>query len=351
MYGHLKRYMLCQIAVFIIAGCSSDTDMNTSHGGVEPVTFNLTATPLNITRANTYEDNSWSPNIEVAVKCTDDPSNVQLNQVKIYKTTDNDASGYKLIGSDVSNTFYWYSANLLSFQFWYPYSATMPTSMTVAADQRSSNVADADFDAYDLLYAEQENLSAATSTVASLSFFHQMPLMTINVTLDASVAGETLESVTLNCSDDIYCTCSAWTPVAANDDATSSNKEGADWGSLSNPTNTVTPRHMSAGKYICVLPPQVLPASTKLTFITRLADTSTRTYQLVEGFAGGLTLCAGNNHVINVTISRMEVTAKIIVNPWDPEGSGSALFGRISISEKTTVNDLNDADCTGTITF
>lgn len=351
MFGHLKKYVLCQLAVFIIVGCSSDMDINTNHGGIEPVTFNLTNTPLNMTRTNTYEDNAWATNIEVAVKCTADPSNVQLDLVKKYKTADNEASGYKLIGFDEANTFYWYSANLLSFQFWYPYSATMPTSMTVAADQRSSNVTDADFDAYDLLYAEQENLSAATSTVATLPFYHQMALMTINLTIDASIADETLESVTLNSTDDIYCTCSSWTPVTANDDATSSNKEGADWGSLSNPTNTITPRNISAGKYVCILPPQELPASTTLTFTTRLSDNSTRTYQLVGGFAGGLTLCAGNNHVINVTMSRMAITAKIVVNPWDSDGSGSALFGRISVSGRTTVNDLNDADCTGTITF
>ena len=353
MYRHLIKYVLCQLAVITVFGCSSDADINTGDGEKTPVTFNLAGTPLNVTRTTTHEDNSWAINLEVAVKCTEDqdPNNSQLNQVKKYVTADNDASGYKLVGSDEANTFFWFSSRLLSFQFWYPYSAAMPTSMTVAADQRNSQVTDAVFDAYDLLYAEQKEVTPAISTLATLPFYHQMSLMTLNVTIDGSVTDETLESVTLNSDGDIFLTCSSWTPVTANDDATSSAKEGAEWGTLSDAVHTITPRQLSGGKYVCILPPQDLPASTTLTFTTRLSDNSVRTYKLVGGFEGGLSLCAGNNHVINATVSRIGVTAKIVVTPWDPEGSGSALFGRIGLSERITVNDLNDADRTGIITF
>lgn len=307
------------LAVIATASCTGDTDEIVGGVGEKvPVTFNLTSAPITITRA-TYDDGAtWATGQEIAVKCTADGESINTNDVKKYVTADNGSGGIKLVGYDTSNTFYWLNKTVSkSFQLWYPYSATMPTSMTVAADQSSAT--DAAFASYDLLYAVSTGLTAATSNVATLAFYHQMSRLTVNVAFDASVTGETVSGITMGNSD-IKRTCTTWTPKAANDDASTGGLEGAEWGSLSD-ASTITLRSISATQYTCILPPQTV-ASTKLLTITTTGN-GTRTYILNDG----ITLCAGNHHTINVTLSRTGITVNTTVNTWNAtDYSGTVTF-------------------------
>lgn len=319
MYRRFLKYGLWLLAVVATASCTGDTDEIVGGVGEKvPVTFNLTPAHIAITRA-TYDDGAtWATGQEVAVKCTADGESLNLNDVKKYVTADNGSGGIKLEGYDTSNTFYWFNKSASkSFQLWYPYSSTMLTSKTVADDQ--SSVSASVFAGYDLLYAESTGLTAASSTVATLAFYHQMSRLTVNISFDASVTGETVSCITMG-NDDIKCTCTTWTPKAANDDATTGALEGAEWGSLSD-ASTITLRSVSATQYTCILPPQTVASTTLLTITT--TGNGTRTYILNDG----ITLCAGNHHTINVTLSRTGITVNTTVNTWNAtDYSGTVTF-------------------------
>ena len=319
MYRRLAKYGLSMLAILLIAGCSNDTDLETSVEERVPVVFELASKPLNCTRA-TYDNNStWSTGIDIAVKCTASSlGETTVGTVKNYVTADNGSGGIKLKGKGdaVANTFYWLLKNdSKSFCMWYPYSATMPTSLNVDADQRSSNNCnDQEFASYDLLYAEVINKTASNLPLAGpVNFYHQMARLSVHIAYVP--AGETVQSVQLG-ANNVAITASDWSPTAANDNAsTTSTNEGAGW-TLGTQGSTINLRATTAGTdYTCILPPQTIgTASTTLLTITTSRDTYT--------CKGTVKLCAGNHHTLNVTIEQ-EVQITATVTAWTDGGTTS----------------------------
>ena len=174
----LTKDMLWGVAAVLAAACSADAEVPVAADGRSPVTFSLGRSLTVGTRAaNHTVGNSWEVGDALGVKCTASGEAGQQGTVKQYVVADN-GGGLQLQGADAANTFWWLDkSDAKSFQLWYPYSAVMPTSMSVPADQGSV----ADLDAYDLLYAAVGSRTAANMPETSLAFYHQAARLTVNI--------------------------------------------------------------------------------------------------------------------------------------------------------------------------
>ena len=313
----MTKYGLGMLAILAIAGCSSDTDQETRVEERVPVTFQLAKSPISITRAatTTYGDGVWDTGMEVAVKCTQGTEG-DINLIKKYVTSNNGSGGFKLEGYNPLNTFYWLDkTDTKSFQFWYPYSAAMPTGMSVDKDQSDlNNCNDAEFASYDLLYAEVSGVKSSDMPVATLSFYHQMALLSVTITsISTEFSDEEVTEVKLG-NDDVAVTCSSWTPKASN---YTTSGTGAGWTvSNSDKINTVTLRKVSSTNYICILPPQTVgSASTILLSIktNKFTDHGSKYYTC----KGSIDLKAGNITEVEVSITPQEIKLNPTnIVPW-----------------------------------
>ena len=316
MYRRLLKYSLSTLAILLIAGCSYDTEINSSVEERVPVTFELATVPLSITRTTTCIDEVWSTGMEVSVKCTADGETNDLNKVKKYVTASNGGSGFKLSGDGSANTFYWLNRSAQkSFELWYPYSATKPTTFPVDFDQASNtnNLQD-----YDLLYASVSNLTASSSVVSSLSFYHQMSCLKVIVTEVPS--GEEVTGVTVGYNN--VAVTGTWTAAASN---YVSGTGGASWTIADgDKKNTIILKKIAASPvaYCCILPPQSFgDANTTLITITT-KETATPTNTHTYTCNGAITLYAGNLHTYSVNVA-MGLSFKTTVTAWPGSSDGN----------------------------
>ncbi len=314
MYRRFTKYGLSQLAVLAIVGCSSDIDVSTDGEVRVPVTFELASSPMAVSRADTYVDaGAWTDGESVAVS--------DGSSVKTYTVSANGSGGFKMEGSDAANTFYWLiKEEQKTFEAWYlkddaSYLSAKPTSMTVAADQTS-----ADLNTYDLLYANTGTLTAASATVATLSFYHQMARLTVSITKGTGATSETVQSVHLG-TGNVALTCSGWEPRASNYTTAGT---GAGW-TLGTQNQTVTMKQLSETEYTCILPPQTIGnGSTVLLTVVTYDSPNNRTYTCT----GSVTLNAGNHTTLNTTITRTGITIEPSITAWPASYSdtGSASF-------------------------
>jgi len=319
----LTKDMLWGVAAVLAAACSADAEVPASADGRSPVTFSLGRSLTVGTRAaNHTVGNSWEVGDALGVKCTASGEAGQQGTVKQYVVADN-GGGLQLQGADAANTFWWLDkSDAKSFQLWYPYSAVMPTSMSVPADQGSV----ADLDAYDLLYAAVGSRTAANMPETSLAFYHQAARLTVNiVSVDTGDDGETVTQVRLG-SDNVAVSATDWVPAASNYDSSTSSG-GAGW-TRGTQSATVTLHALSAGSYACILPPQDIGSegATLLTVTTNRSKSYTCT--------GSLALRAGNAAVLNVTVKQSGLSVEGAITAFGNEGgsaSGNATGGGVDM--------------------
>lgn len=160
---------LTMLAVLLPTGCTSDESPDTSN-----VVQFVTGMEQAVTRSST-RDNMWNTTDRVAI--TDG------TEVKMYKPTAEGASIALVIDDSEEKPFYWaIGKGDMTFSAWSPYTATNESmEVAVAADQRATSfdaiadegsLTDAEFNAYDLLYAPAR--TAASGTTVPLQFYHQM---------------------------------------------------------------------------------------------------------------------------------------------------------------------------------
>lgn len=160
---------LTMLAVLLPTGCTSDESPDTSN-----VVQFVTGMEQAVTRSST-RDNMWNTTDRVAI--TDE------TEVKMYKPTAEGASIALEKDDTEAQPFYWaIGKGDMTFSAWSPYTATNESmEVAVAADQRatstdaitdSGTLTDAEFNAYDLLYAPP--ITAASGTSVPLQFYHQM---------------------------------------------------------------------------------------------------------------------------------------------------------------------------------
>lgn len=313
MYRRLTKYGLSMLAVFGIAGCSYDTEIISSVEEKVPVTFEIATSEVSITRADTYTDAGvWTGGENVAVN--------DGTTTKTYTVSSNGSGGFKLTGSNTDNTFYWLiKSESKTFEAWYlkgnaSYLNAKPTSMTVAADQTS-----ADLNTYDLLYAQTDALTAATSTVPSLTFYHQMARLTVAITKGTGATSETVTSVSLG-NNNVYRTRALSAFAASHYNGTSG---GATWGTSSD-QSTIKMKQVSESNYTCLVPPQTIGSgSTILLTVTTSDGGNTRTYTTT----GSVSLQSGQHMTLNTTISRTDITIVPSITAWPASYSGTGTAG------------------------
>ena len=326
----LTKDMLWGVAAVLAAACSADAEVPASADGRSPVTFSLGRSLTVGTRAaNHTVGNSWEVGDALGVKCTASGEAGQQGTVKQYVVADN-GGGLQLQGADAANTFWWLDkSDAKSFQLWYPYSAVMPTSMSVPADQGSV----ADLDAYDLLYAAVGSRTAANMPETSLAFYHQAARLTVNIaSVDTGDATETVTQVRLG-SDNVAVSATGWVPAASNYNSGTSSG-GAGW-TRGTQSATVTLHALSAGgSYACILPPQDIgsESATLLTVTTNRSKSYTCT--------GSLALRAGNAAVLNVTVKQSGLSVVGAITAFGNGGgsaSGNATGGGVDMDASGSI--------------
>jgi len=320
----LTKDMLWGVAAVLAAACSADAEVPAAADGRSPVTFSLGRSLTVGTRAaNHTVGNSWEVGDALGVKCTVSGEAGQPGTVKRYVVANN-GGGLQLQGADAANTFWWLDkSDAKSFQLWYPYSAAMPTSMSVPADQGSV----ADLDAYDLLYAAVGSRTAANMPETSLAFYHQAARLTVNIAgVDTGDDGETVTQVRLG-SDNVAVSATDWVPATSNYDS-GSGSGGAGW-TCGTQSATVTLHALSAGNsYACILPPQDI-GSESATLLT-VTTNSSKSYTCT----GSLALRAGNAAVLNVTVKQSGLSVVGAITAFGNEGgsaSGNATGGGVDM--------------------
>ena len=311
------RFIVSMVCILTLSGlqttsCTTDPMETQKESCGVPVSFTM-GFPVITTRAEaTTLDNIWTANKQhIAVK------NMTTNSVQEYvpkETSATSVASVPLTLVDISETYYWPQTNPnWTFTAWYPYAASAPSGITVAEDQQSSNVSDADYLNYDLLYAP--TVTPTFLENVPLVFYHQMARVVVTVN---SSYTENQDEVTLVKfgKENISLTASL-SPGSTGTNGTAS------WSSYSNTGKTIIMRNTStdAGKALnvytfeCMLPPQS-GGSTSTTLLTISTNaTSDNNFEYKNAF----NLMAGNQYNYDMAVSAAGriIIISATVTGWD----------------------------------
>lgn len=260
------------------------------------------------TRAFTTFDNYWTADQPISV--------CEGENVYTYKASStSSASGGRVPlepnvdgrnNWNASNTYYW-STRVTSrtFSAWYPHNDSQPSSVTVPADQTTTSLTDAQYNAYDILYAPE--VTVGFKERVDLTFYHQLCRIIVTVNSAATKKSKPVTEIKFG-KDNIARTGTIQTLGSTGNGAPGTNTV---W-SVPAATETVNMRLQSANStihlytYECIVPPQSLSASAVLFQIktektgvaTKISDyIPTNMYQDAPVFL------AGYQYNFNITLS------------------------------------------------
>lgn len=181
------KYLLIALLLPFYSGCSENAEPLPTADGM-PVVFSL---GFAVTTRSTL-DNVWPNNTRIAIS-------KGSGNVLSYYTPENSVSAGSgnaiTLTTDASNMLSWPSTNPhWTFTAWYPYSATAPTGITVEVANDQSNVDEATYYGYDIMYAPP--VEEIYQETVPLTFYHQMSRVVVSVNTDNTTNKETVTSVT-----------------------------------------------------------------------------------------------------------------------------------------------------------
>lgn len=234
----------------LTAGCS--TDQTESQESV-PVVF---SSQLGASVTRGISDNIWPDNTKISVFNGTDTYTYQT-VAGSSALASGEAAAIKPITAANGSAFFWpINAPTPAWQFsaWYPMADTAPSSLTVSDNQTATNLPEAEYANYDILYCP-----AVTSTfrqAVPLVFYHQAARVIVRVNSSFTEGREVVESMTFGGGR--LALSGTLTPGTSGEGGT------AAWTTTGTTTNTITMRDRSTeeGKALCnyvfecILPPQ-----------------------------------------------------------------------------------------------
>lgn len=295
----MKHIPLLLLAAVLAVGCSQDELFDPAGEGQRPLVIKatgLSVTEAGITRATV--DGSWDGDETVAVSVTDDEGTFGV----FSYTAASD-------GTLTSSSPYFWKAQPIEVMAWYPYSAELPTTVAVAADQSTLE----GFKGSDALEASRK----LTENDCELSFSHRVAKVTINL------KGES-------------------TALDGLSDVTVVGVTGVDGGG-----NSVTPYQPDAAvqTYQVLLAPQTLAAGKTALTLTKnnftYAWVPDKDYKLEENYSYTFELTVAANKpqitLTGCTISGWELGASYEENVPFPEGG--LFINLATLTEEYVIND------------
>ena len=165
-----RNINICAVGLLILLLTLSCNHEDASELETMPVQF-LIGKQAPVTRATTRE-NMWNTGDLIAIRNVADAESVPAKQ---YATTTGGTS-VPLAATDAADQFYWNIGRTdMTFEAWYPFFTSKPTTWSVAADQRdNTEVTNTVYNKYDLLYAPPVTPSSGTFLVCQKKI--RMPL-------------------------------------------------------------------------------------------------------------------------------------------------------------------------------
>ena len=286
--------ILAMLCLLFVSACGGSNDEN-GNTGIDDATATITLQPeiseLTVTRG-TATGHWKADNTEaVAVKIG--------STVKQYKV-----NSKKVLVSDAPFT--WNDEGLKdhsskTIEAWYPYTASLPTSITVKSNQSSES----NFDGSDFLYGTANITYHSNDWVYPITFYHQVAKLHITVT-KAADDNRTISSVQIN---NVYLNGTFTAPSTGN--------QGT-W-STSGSKGTIS-AYNSPVAWDALLIPQTIPASTA--FITINLGGDAYTFTTTEPFA----MNGNKQYNCAFTINKNDLRFKITVTPWTTGASKQLPF-------------------------
>lgn len=260
------------------------------------------------TRSFTTFDNYWTADQPVSV--------CEGSTVYTYKASEtSSASGGQvpLVPNvngreywNASNTFFWSTlVTSRTFFAWYPHAASQPSEVSVPADQTTASLTDAQYNAYDILYAPA--VTVGFKQTVDLTFYHQLCRIVVTVNSAATKKSKPVTEIKLgkgNISKAGTITTLGSTGSGAPGTKTVWNVPSA--------KETITMRLQSANDnthiytYECIVPPQDLTASSVLFQIkTEKTGVATKVTDYIPAdlFQDAPSFVAGHQYNYNITLS------------------------------------------------
>ena len=326
-----RHLAVAVFACLMAASCSDVTDDSTAlPPGTYPMTFTASvdglSAPNPASRATT--DNTWAGGETVAIQTG--------GEVKKYTA----ASGGRLTVAGGADPFYWQSnSETKKVTAWYygtGYDATPPdgTTWAVQSDQ-SKTEADNTAGNYrrsDFLYAPATDIPFSGRNSASLSFYHQIARVVVNiVNAEAATDAFAIRSVTIGHAGNLALSGSYTPPTGAGVTAGTWNT------SSGSPTmGIITPRRLAAlgtltggGTALASYAALVIPQQMKGKKFIAVTLANGNTYYYTPTQDGDADLQSGRQHTYDITVKHgyLEVSANTGGSAWGSDGSAEEVNG------------------------
>lgn len=292
---NIRRHTYPLILAFgmsLLAACSADSS-DTAATGQAMVLYASVDEPAT-TRSTV--DNTWTVGDLVALNISKGDASV----VKQYCVT-NAATG-RLDGNGAENVYFWEenSSDAVSIAGWFPYAASLPSSVSVAADQSTADK----LQAQDFLYAPAKDISP-TAVERALTFYHQLARVTFRVKLADPENGMTaINGATLGTTASPFRLNGTFT-------APTGSATYGTW-AFGSSTGVITPCETTAPygfvkAYTALVIPGTYPVGTAL--LSLAATEGDYTYLVADN---ALTLTTGGSYTFDVTVENSSIIVRLV---------------------------------------